>query len=296
MAARKRSRSRSPQKGKEDAGTLLMRECGMPELPEMDPPKLVSMRPRKAEQTRTMLITVTKNNQGTGGGSAYCLAGLTDPGEGEEKRLIRVVPGMGHFWSDATLPPQLREMHDATKSHLSWEPQWQFRPVMIGFEAGTLPDSVTGPHKSDDWVARKLRYLGEVEEEQLYEELDKIAINKLYDVWPRDRWATTKSLKPEAQVPSLVVIRGHITWTEWRPMKSPLVDIQFGDVLVKRVPYAAHRLHDDRGYKMLEWMKERGKCMMLLGLSREFIMYNSVPQCPILLLRAFPITGDLRAR
>lgn len=43
--------------------------------------------------------------------------------------------------------------------------------VTFPSQAGTLPDSVTGPHKSDDWVARNLQVLSEVEEESLYEEL-----------------------------------------------------------------------------------------------------------------------------
>merc|ERR1712008_428663 len=142
---------------------------------------------------------------------------------------------------------------------LPWEPHWQFRPVVVGFEAGTLPDAVTGPHRTDDVVSRNLEHLGDVDDlDALDEQLARLACNDLEEA-------------------------------------SPIVDIQFRDNVVERLPYAAHRLHgSDRGFKMLEFLRAHRDCVMMLGLSRTFSKVGGgVPQCPILLLRVFPVLKGL---
>mmetsp|Transcript_101314 Transcript_101314/g.326961 ORF Transcript_101314/g.326961 Transcript_101314/m.326961 type:complete len:244 (-) Transcript_101314:38-769(-) len=240
---------------------------------------------------------MTKNNQGEGRcGVGFCLAAFVGGKDSGPGRLIRLVPGIGHFWAEEDLPQRLKDMHAkeaqaATK--LTWEPHWQFRPVVVGFEAGTLPDAVTGPHRSDDVVSRNLVDLGPVEDlDDLDDQLSQIACKNLDAAWPSWAWATPRGLDPDADVASLVLCRGTIKWVSWRPQAAPLVDLSCGEKEVLRVPYAAHRLHGDKGYAMLEFLKSNGLCLMLLGLSRTFNKVSGgVPQCPILLLRVFPILG-----
>lgn len=265
-----------------------------PEVPREKKAR-VEMHPRPAHQTVATLLTMTKNNQGEGpGGVGFCLAALVGATEEKCGRLIRLVPGIGHFWSEDDLPPHLRDMHApeaqaATK--LTWEPHWQFRPVNVGFEAGTLPDAVTGPHRSDDVVSRNLEHLGPVDDlDDLDDKLVRLACKSLEEAWPKWAWATPRGLKPGAEVASLVLCRGTIKWVTWRPGAAPLVDLQFGEKELQRVPYAAHRLHGDRGYAMLDFLKTHSECLMLLGLSRTFSKVSGgVPQCPVLLLRVFPM-------
>eukprot|EP00406_Dinophysis_acuminata_P007487 CAMPEP_0179219244 /NCGR_PEP_ID=MMETSP0797-20121207/4927_1 /TAXON_ID=47934 /ORGANISM="Dinophysis acuminata, Strain DAEP01" /LENGTH=236 /DNA_ID=CAMNT_0020925693 /DNA_START=374 /DNA_END=1084 /DNA_ORIENTATION=- len=236
---------------------------------------------------------MTKNNQGEGpGGQAYCLAAVTGgTSESEPVRLIRLVPGIGHFWSEEALPQELKEMHSRPESSLSWEPQWPFQPVVVGFEPGTLPDAVTGPHRTDDVVSRNLTYVSPTKDiEDLYGQLDNIALKSLDEAWPYQVWATSRTLLADSNVASLALFRGKVNWVIWRQAASPLVDLMVADKEVQRVPYAAHRLHDDRGYAMLEWMMSHGQVLLLLGLSRTFNKgTGGPPQCPILLLRVFPV-------
>jgi len=256
---------------------------------QKSPGPRVAMVPRAAKQITAALITVTKNNQGEDNTAAYCLAALAGNPDGSA-RLIRLVPDNGHFWSDDSLPQECRDMHLRARTALPGEPQWPFQPIVVGFEAGTLPDAVTGPHRMDDVVARKLEYVGEVEEPQrLYEQLNRIACDDILAVWPERAWATPKSLIPNSEVPSLAIFNGEIKWVHWREGAAPHVDIVVDGKPVDRLPYAAHRLHDDRGYAMLQWMQEQRSCVLLLGLSRTFFKGgNAPPQCPILLLRIFP--------
>lgn len=249
----------------------------------------VSMVPRFAKQITAALITVTKNNQGEDHAAAYCLAALAGNPDGSA-RLIRLVPDIGHFWSDEALPQELKDMHNKPASALPWEPQWPFSPVVVGFEAGTLPDAVTGPHRMDDVVARKLEYVQAVQDlDLLYEQLGRIASDSLVETWPEWSWATPKSLIPNSEVASLAFFNGEITWVTWRPNASPLVDILISGKQVPGVPYGAHRLHEDKGFAMLSWMQDQGTCLLLMGLSRTFQKAGcNTPQCPILLLRAFP--------
>lgn len=247
------------------------------------------MRPRASKQITAALITVTKNNQGEDRTAAYCLAALAGDANGFA-RLIRLVPDIGHFWSDESLPQEMRGIHDKPSNALAQEPQWAFAPLMVGFEAGTLPDAVTGPHRRDDVVARKLEYVGAIEDlDHLYEQLNRIAWDSLADVWPDWAWCTGKSLIPNSDVPSLAIFHGEITWLRWRDHVSPLVDLSIGGKKLVGLPYAAHRLHEDKGYASLQWLKEQKDCLILLGLSRTFDKGNGTPpQCPILLLRVFP--------
>lgn len=253
------------------------------------PRVIATIKPRVAKQITAALVTITKNNQGEDNSEAYCLAALAANIDGSP-RLIRLVPDIGHFWSNESLPQELRDIHGKPKTSLPSEPQWPFIPVVVGFEAGTLPDNVTGPHRMDDVVARKLEYISEVDEPlQLYEQLNRIAFDDLTTVWPIRAWATPKSLIPNFNVPSLAIFNGEITRVEWRPCASPHVDIKVDGREIHRLPYAAHRLHDDKGYDMLQWMREQTSCLILLGLSRTFCNGRTpMPQCPILLLRIFP--------
>lgn len=261
----------------------------VPKNSDMDKAPRVSMVPRFAKQITAALIIVTKNNQGEDNRAAYCLAALAGNPDGSA-RLIRLVPDIGHFWSDEALPQELKDIHNKPASALPYEPQWPFSPVVVGFEAGTLPDAVTGPHRMDDVVARKLEYVQPVEDlDDLYEQLGRIASDSLVDTWPEWAWATQKSLIPNSEVSSLSIFNGEITWVTWRSNASPLVNIIINGKEVRGVPYAAHRLHEDKGYAMLQWMQDLGSCLLLLGLSRTFHKAGcSTPQCPILLLRAFP--------
>lgn len=249
------------------------------------------MRPRPVRKTVANLIAVTKNNQGDTGGAAYCLAAVCCHGFGGPARLIRLVPGIGHFWNEENLPKELKDIHDKPKHDVPWEPQWQFRPVVVAFEAGTLPDAVTGPHRTDDVVSRNLDFLGPIENnDELDEELFRIAYSKVEDMWPKWTFATRKSLKPEAEVASLGIFRGIISWVQWREGFSPRVTLQIGDTEIPQVPYAAHRLQTDKGFAALEWLRDHGTCLFLLGLSRTFQKVGSGrSECPILLLRVFPI-------
>merc|ERR1719282_791850 len=125
--------------------------------------------------------------------------------------------------------------------------------------------------------------------DSLYEQLGRIACDSLDEIWPEWAWASPKSLIPNSNVPSLAIFHGEIKWVSWRTGASPLVDIVIDGKEVQRVPFAAHRLHDDRGFGMLTWLQEQGACLLLLGLSRTFLKNaHSAPQCPILLLRVFP--------
>jgi hypothetical protein len=206
-------------------------------------------------------------------------------------KLIRLVPGIGHFWSEETLPEELRDIHSKPSDSVPWEPQWQFRPVVVSFEKGTLPDAVTGPHRQDDNVCRKLSFIEPLHDnDELYEQLFRISHTDIEDVWPKKYWATKKALEPEAPVTSLAVFRGKITWIEWRDQMSPRLNLRIGALEIPEIPYAAHRLQGDKGYDALEWLRKQGECMFLLGLSRTFLKSASgIPQCPILLLRVFPI-------
>jgi len=251
----------------------------------------VTIAPRAAKQITAALITVTKNNQGEDKGAAYCLAAVAGRHHDGSPRLIRLVPDIGHFWSDDMLPQELRDMHAKRSTALPGEPHWPFSPVVVGFQAGTLPDAVTGPHRRDDIVARKLHYLGPVEDKDLLgEQLSRIAVESLVETWPSGTWATSKALLPDADVPSLAIFAGRVKWVHWRDIGSPQADIIINGKEVQRVPYAAHRLHDlsDKGYAMLSWFQEQPSCLLLLGLSRTFIKDGFAPQCPILLLRVFP--------
>lgn len=248
------------------------------------------MKPRVSKQITAALITVTKNNQGDNHTEAFCLAALAGNLDGSP-RLIRLVPDIGHFWSNESLPSELRDVHDRPRTALPGEPQWPFTPVVVGFEAGTLPDAVTGPHRMDDVVARKLEYISEVEEPQhLYDHISRMACDDVNVIWPPRMWASAKSLVPNSDVPSLAIFNGEITDIEWRDAGfSPRVDIRVDTKEIKKLPYAAHRMHGDKGYEMLRWMQAQRNCLILLGLSRTFSKGGSmIPQCPILLLRVFP--------
>lgn len=246
-----------------------------------------------AIQTIAALIVMTKNNQGNPDGppmSGYCLAGMTRA-VNMPARLIRIVPGVGHFWTEDTMPMELSRCHDRLETALSFEPQWQYRPVVVGFEAGTLPDTVTGPHRADDVVARNLTYLGPLEDcDDLDLQLSRIAYDNIDEAWPPHAWASPKSIISDADVPSLVVFRGYVKYVLWRQLGSPSVTLSIGRKEVQ-LPYAGHRLHTDRGFAMLDWLKnEKCPSLILLGLSRTFNKISGeIPQCPILLLRVFPI-------
>ena len=83
----------------------------------------VKMTPRQAEKIIVTLITITKNNQGEGGKEGYCLAGVQEGNDRQHSKLIRLVPGLGHFWTEADLPPNLQEKHlDARATRLESEP------------------------------------------------------------------------------------------------------------------------------------------------------------------------------
>jgi len=303
----KRGGGRSRSRSKEALPPrLVLTTAPHSEVQQREPKKVrVEMHPRPAHQTRATLLTMKKNNQGEGkSGQGFCLAALLHSGSGSDEgsksgRLIRLVPGIGHFWAEEDLPPPLRDMHSQEAqacTKLLWEPHWQFRPVVVGFEAGTLPDAVTGPHRTDDVVSRNLEHLGDVEDlDALDEQLARLACNDLEEAWPSWAWATPRGLRPGADVASLVLCHGSIKWVWWRPQASPLVDIQFRDNVVERLPYAAHRLHgSDRGFKMLEFLRAHRDCVMMLGLSRTFSKVGGgVPQCPILLLRVFPVLKGL---
>jgi len=252
----------------------------------------VTIAPRAAKQITAALITVTKNNQGEDKGAAYCLAAVAGRHRDGSPRLIRLVPDIGHFWSDDVLPQELRDMHAKRQTALPDEPQWPFTPVVVGFQAGTLPDAVTGPHRRDDIVARQLHYLGPVDDQDLLQEqLSRIAVETFSDTWPAGTWATNKALQPDADVPSLAIFAGRIKRVIWREGHlSPQVDVDIGGKEVSKLPYAAHRLHEygDKGYAMLSWFQTQRSCLLLLGLSRTFIKDGCAPQCPILLLRVFP--------
>lgn len=247
----------------------------------------VRLASRAAKQITAVLITATRNSQGEDNKPAYCLAAVAGNRDGCP-RLIRLVPDMGHFWTDEMLPRELRDIH-RHKHALSDEPEWPFQPVVVGFEAGTLPDIVTGPHANDDVVARKLEFIGEVEEHHnLHQHLHYLAYDRVEECWPDKVWATHKGLHPEAEVPSLALFCGEIKWVYWRgDMSSPAIDIDIDGKVLKMLPFAAHRLHSDKGYKMLQWMQERKSCLILLGLSRTFVV-DGVASCPILVLRVFP--------
>mmetsp|Transcript_30805 Transcript_30805/g.85980 ORF Transcript_30805/g.85980 Transcript_30805/m.85980 type:complete len:380 (-) Transcript_30805:102-1241(-) len=271
-----------PSRGRETLEKLLDSEKKGPR---------VTIAPRAAKQITVALITATMNNQGVDKGAAYCLAAVAGRHRDGSPRLIRLVPDIGHFWSDDMLPQELRDMHAKRSTALPGEPHWPFSPVVVGFQAGTLPDAVTGPHRRDDIVARKLHYLGPVEDKDLLgEQLSRIAVESLVETWPSGTWATSKALLPDADVPSLAIFAGRVKWVHWRDIGSPQADIIINGKEVQRVPYAAHRLHDlsDKGYAMLSWFQEQPSCLLLLGLSRTFIKDGFAPQCPILLLRVFP--------
>uniref|UniRef100_A0A7S1RHS2 Uncharacterized protein n=1 Tax=Alexandrium catenella TaxID=2925 RepID=A0A7S1RHS2_ALECA len=298
--SRRRSSKRGRGRSSEPPQRLVLKAGVSEEKREKKAKARVEMRPRPAHQSVATLLTMTKNNQGEGGAAGFCLAAFVHGTESTAGRLIRLVPGIGHFWSEEDLPQELKEMlapeaQAATK--LQWEPHWQFRPVNVGFEAGTLPDAVTGPHRSDDVVSRNLLHLGSVEcLDELDDKLALLATDRLDEVWPADAWATPRSLVPDANVPSLVLCNGKISWVLWRTQASPLVDLNLNGKEVQRVPYAAHRLHGDKGYAMLEFLRSHPACVVLLGLSRTFNKVSGgvgVPQCPILLLRVFPVMGAL---
>jgi len=247
------------------------------------------MRPRQTGALNAHLIAVTKNNQGEDGQAAYCLAAVRLNPTGPAK-LIRLVPGNGHFWNEETLPEELRDIHKKCPDAHPREPQWQFRPVVVSYEPGTLPDTVTGPHKRDDVVSRNLSFVENLQDnDMLDEQLFRIATDDLWEVWPYHWWQTKKALKPEADVTSLAVFKGRIKNIEWRNGASPRLHLQIGDTTIPEVPYAAHRLQGDKGYDALEWLSEHGDCMFLLGLSRTFNKAGMAPQCPILLLRVFAV-------
>mmetsp|Transcript_7484 Transcript_7484/g.17748 ORF Transcript_7484/g.17748 Transcript_7484/m.17748 type:complete len:316 (-) Transcript_7484:19-966(-) len=298
-ASRRRSPKRDRPQSSEPPQRLVLTIAPQPEE-QPEKKARVEMHPRPAHQTVATLLTMTKNNQGEGPFNVgFCLAAFVQEGEDSPGRLIRLVPGIGHFWSEDDLPQELQEMHAhdlQSATRLSWEPHWQFRPVEVGFEAGTLPDVVTGPHRTDDVVSRYLEHLGPVEDlDALDDKLARLACKTLEEVWPPSAWATPRSLCPDADVASLVLIRGSITWVLWRPQAAPLVDLTFKEKEVQRVPFAAHRLHADKGYAMLEFFRSHGECLLLLGLSRTFNKVSGgvgVPQCPILLLRVFPQMGE----
>jgi len=238
-----------------------------------------------------VLITVTKNFQGAEGQAAYCLAGMAADLEGNP-RLIRFVPDNAHFWSDASLPDDFKEMHvERNPQSSEKEPSWPFVPIVVSFEHGPLPDTITGPHRHDDVTTRNLTFWRDIEDyDELFLQLMRIAHDELAEVWPREHWASKKSLKPDAPVPSLAIFEGLITEVQWRDNKSPAVSFKIGEETVENIPYGAHRIHnDEKGYGMLNWAKDRGEPLLILfGLSREFKTDHGTSECPILLLRIFP--------
>jgi len=257
----------------------------------------IKMCPRPANRSnyrQAHLIAITRNNQGEDGGAAYCLAAV-QLNKGCPAKLIRLVPGTGHFWGEAGaavngLPEEMRHIHNKPENGISWEPQWQFRPLVVSYEKGSLPDAVTGPHRHDDVVTRNLKYVEPLEDnDELDEQLFRISTDNVEEVWPRSCWVTKKALQPDSEVTSLAVFRGRITWIQWRDGASPRLHLQIGDTLIPEVPYAAHRLQGDKGYDALCWLKDHCECMFLLGLSRTFAKVGITPQCPILLLRVFPM-------
>jgi len=195
-------------------------------------------------------------------------------------RLVRPVPSDGTFWLEDTLPVEVREMSGTPKE--------------IGFEAGMLPDSCRHPHRGDDVVAHKLQFIRHAPDaNEINGKLAGLARESLYDVWPHSSWATPLSLYADIEVASMACFRGRIDRVIPRDAGSPCCDLAIANTILYRIPYAAHRMHGDRGVGFLFQKKNLNSCILLLGLARPHVFGghhqgNDVPECAILLLRAFP--------
>lgn len=242
-------------------------------------PKEVALRPCPREPKKAAVLAVTKNRRGgTDQEFGYCIAALDCDGP-EGPRLVRPVPLDAHFWNEGALPTDIRVPPGSL--------------VTIGYEEGVLPDTTHHPHRGEDVVAHKLECKGPAEDFMaLHGALGKLAKDSLKEVWPKKAWATPLSLHAGLEVPSLMVFRGRIDRVIPRDVGSPIVDLRIADQTLQRIPYAAHRMHGDRGVGLLWQKKNLNTCLLLLGLARAHCFSrqadNTQDECRILLLGALP--------
>ena len=251
--------------------------------------------PHRTEQTVVTLVAMTKNNQGEGGQPGYCIAALQDRKGGNPARLLRLVPKDGHFWTNELLPEPLREKSLGAKGTQSpMEPPWQFRPAIVGFERGTSSGPMIGPHRNNDVVSQNLVHLGDVENpDDLEDQLVQLSLRELSEQWPDSAWASRLSILPDADVPSFILSKGIVRWITPRDRgRCPTVDVQFEKQTLYGLPYAAHRLHHDRGIAHLFSVRNLPNCLILLGLART----SRNNECRILLLRIIPLLHQKRDR
>jgi len=289
---KRRSRSRGRRRGFESLRSRERCVCDLQLRPRDEvrefSKNVVALRRRSGRQSTAVVIAVTKNfqgieeSQGCSGSAAYCIAAIRRDVDGAPV-LVRPVPppipGFGHFWPEDALPKELQTSSSA--------------PFAIGYEDGSLPDETPHPHRSNDVVAWALEYVGLAPDAaDLHWQLEKVAFNTLSEVWPRRCWATSRSLHAGQEVASLAMFRGHVRHVVSRSWGAPTVDLEIADEQLTKIPFAAHRLHADRGLADLQRMRQCGQCLLLLGLSRTFSKRRScTPECPILLLRVFPPWG-----
>merc|ERR1712050_170712 len=107
-----------------------------------------------------------------------------------------------------------------------------------------------------------------------------MAFGSLRDAWPDWAWATKRSLHAGSEVASLALFRGQIRKVTPRKgpygSRCPTVDLVIADERMDGIPYAAHRLHRDRGVAVLQQLQGQGTLHLLLGLSRVF---GCLPEC-----------------
>jgi len=256
------------------------KECvGGWQMPGLAPPP--QSQPAQSPQF-ACILAVTKNRRGNAwGANGYCIAALELAKDGAS-RLVRVVPNVGTFWLEDVLPKEVKKMQRGNSLGT------------IRYDVGVLPDSVLYPHRADDVVANTLEYAGPVSDDSdLLQRLAELALPSLSAVWPDSAWATPLSLYAGLRVASLALFRGRIDRVIPREQGSPAVDLCISNVVLERIPYAAHRMYADRGVAVLWQKKNLNTCILLLGLARATVFGglpdgDDVAECAVMLLGAFP--------
>jgi len=237
-----------------------------------------------------VVLAVSKNNQGVGGGHGYALVALIGtPYRGHS--LVQLIPeGAAQYWSEDDLPPECRRVLGPVDEAGPMQLQQPFLPVVVRFEVLPPTELTDAMFDSRDvLVARTLAYVrrfGSIEE--LQEHLGMIAHTNLEQVWPESAWATPKALVALLDLPKLAVFWGKLEWVHCRAKASTQLDICIGDKKLQRIPYSPHQLQEDGGAEMLQWMHARGgTCLLLLGRSSTILRKTGPTTYPLLLHRLF---------
>lgn len=209
-----------------------------------------------------VILAKTLNSRG------LCLAAASPAAECAGP--LRLLPRGGLFWAPARV--KLVEVGS-----------------LVTAEAAAWSSATQRPHQGDDIVVTGLVPVPDVERVDVRHLCEALAMRSLDDAWPRAMWREeSRSILPDACVPSLCCVRGRVRRVHPREGRGPLVDCLAGGRPLTRIPFGPHRLFPDHGVQRLRKLQDvKADGVLLLGLARPFGGGQTAVACVVLLLGAF---------